>query len=247
MYIIGHTAIAYLFLKTLFVGTKKRLEPKIIIFIFVFANIIDVLHIGYVRIMIHNLFGTFLFAGVCALFFFKLKIIEKKQIIILMIATTAHIIGDYLFGEFYFLYPFAQTRFSTFGFHSLEHFMTESILVIIFLMVFLFSKDFNKLLKFINTKKKEFRKDFNLKKLFNPNLFTFYLFIAFYCFVIAQFIIFVRLNYFYLHNHFYYSQEFISFILLDLFVFAIFIIILSIIIIVKYNRYNRSSKFPKTN
>lgn len=60
-----------------------------------------------------------------------------------------------------------------------------------FLLLLFHSSDYNKLRTFISKEKKKFFNNLNFKAIYNPSLFTFYLFVVFYLFNAAQLSFFV--------------------------------------------------------
>ncbi len=193
MWIIGHTACAYLLIKLVYNLKKQKIGPNSVIFIFIFANLIDSLHFGILRIMTHNLIGTLLYSILWLFIFKKLKLIIKNDYPALLIAVSTHIITDILFSSYYLFFPFKSTSYSIFGWNSPEHLIVGSFIVILFIIVFILSGDFLKLKLFVREKRKNFFSEFYLKKIVKKQHFPFYLFIVFYLFLIAQFLIFLYL------------------------------------------------------
>lgn len=193
MWIIGHTAFAYLLIKFKYRVTKKRLDPNLIIFIFIFANLLDSLHFGNLRFFTHNQIGTVFYSLLWLFIFEKCKIIKKKDYVDLLIAVAAHVIGDILFSSYYIIYLFNITAYSIYGWNSTEHLIIGSVIVMLFITIFLFSGDSFKLENQIQEIKKNLFKGFSLKKIFNNSFFPFYLFLIFYLFTLIQFMIFIML------------------------------------------------------
>ncbi|MFX0060620.1 MAG: hypothetical protein ACFFC7_00360 [Candidatus Hermodarchaeota archaeon] len=195
MWIIGHTAFAYLSIKLIFVLTKRRLDPNLMIFIFIFANFIDTLHIGFLRNLLHNPLGTAIFSVFWLLFFEKCKVIRKGDFFVLLFAAGTHILTDVLFSEYLLLFPLNNMSYSIYGWNSPEHLIVGSVLVMVYMAVFYLSGDYYKLKDFVYKEKNKFTSDLTFKSIYNPSLFTFYLFIAFYLFTIAQFFLFILLKF----------------------------------------------------
>jgi len=193
MWIIGHTALAYLMIKLKYRIAKKRLDPNLIIFIFIFANLIDSLHFGILRFFLHNQVGTVFYSLLWLFIFEKCKIIKKKDYTDLLIAATAQAIGDILFSGYYLLDRFNPTVYYIYGWNSTEHLIIGSVMVMLFLIIFLFSGDCFKLENHIQGIKKNLLTGFSLKKIFNNSFFPFYLFLLFYLFTLVQFVIFIML------------------------------------------------------
>ena len=197
MLIVGHTALAYLLTRSLLSLEKSSSIPKSIFFIFLFANIIDVINFSLLRYFSHTLIGIFLFTGFWLVFFINFNIIEKRMFPIFLLATWSQIVGDYLFGEIYFFVPIINTSYSVDGYFCHFGYLIESIIFILFIVIFIIIKDFQKMKEFIHFEKNKFIKIFNFKKSSNPELYIFYLFIAFYLFAIAQFILFLNGTYYF--------------------------------------------------
>lgn len=195
MWIIGHTACAYLLTKLIYKFRKKKMQPDLIVFIFIFANLIDSLHLGILRNMSHCLIGTITYLILWLFILKKYKLIKKEDFPALFIAGSTHIIMDIIFSDYYVFYPFDSTLYSVYGWNSPEHMIVGSLIIIIFIIIFILSGDFLNLRLFIHEERKTFIKDFYFKKIFNKAHFTFSLFIVFYVFLIAQFLIFIILFY----------------------------------------------------
>ncbi len=193
MWIIGHTALAYLMIKLKYRIVKKRLDPNLIIFIFIFANLIDSLHFGILRFLTHNLVGTIFYTLLWLFIFEKCKIIKKKNYVDLLIAATAQVIGDILFSGYYLLDRFNAIVYYIYGWNSTEHLIIGSVIVMLFIIIFLFSGDSFRLENLIQEIKKNLFKGFFLKKIFKSSFFPFYLFLIFYLFTLVQLIIFIML------------------------------------------------------
>ncbi len=194
IWIIGHTAFAYLSIKLIFILTKRRLDPNLMVFIFIFANLIDALHIGFLRNLLHNPIGTVIFSAFWLLFFERCKIIKKRDLPVLFFAAGTHILTDVLFSEYLLLFPLNNVSYSIYGWNSPEHLIVGSVLVIVCMAVLYLSGDYYKLRNYLYEKKSKFISDFTFKSIYNPSLFTLYLFIAFYLFTIAQLFYFILLK-----------------------------------------------------
>lgn len=191
MLIVGHTALAYLMVRPLLSLDRSRVKPKNVFLIFIFANIIDVINFSFFRYFAHTLIGIFIFTGFWLIIFNKYNIIEKRIIPLFLLATCSHIIGDYLFGIIYFFGPIINTSYSVYGYdHLIGHF-AETIIFMIFFIIFMITQDFQKMNDFIHYEKEKFVKSYKLKNIFNSDLYFYYLFIVFYLFSITQFIHFI--------------------------------------------------------
>ena len=187
MLIVGHTALAYLMTRPFLNLDKSSLISKNIFFIFIFANIIDVINFSFLRYFSHTLIGIFLFTGFWLMFFIKFNIIEKRIFPLFLLAACSQIIGDYLFGEIYLFAPIINTSYTVYGGYCHLGQIAESFVFMIFYAVFVFSKDYHYMREFIHNEKQKFVKNFKIKKIFNPEFYIFYLFILFILFSIAQF------------------------------------------------------------
>ena len=197
MFIVGHTVFAYLVIRPLL--TLKRFEKTInksksIFFIFLFANIIDVIHYDYSRYYSHNLIGTFLIAGICIIIFYKLKLIEIKIIPFLLLATGTHVVADCLFSEYYLFAPFDRTAFSLFGFDSHIGMTVESILFIIFLLTFLMTNDYQEMKIFLDTERRNSIGNFDSTYKFIHGIIISLLYIGFTLFALAELAVFIVTN-----------------------------------------------------
>ncbi len=192
MFIIGHTALSYLVIRPFLFVDKHNLKPKTIFFIFIFANIIDIINIGLLRDLGHNLIGIFLFSGFWLLLFNRYDLIQKSFFPIFIILICLHVFADYLVSNFALFYPLNDTRYFVYYYDPHMGRLIEGIIATIFILFFITSKDFHKMKKFIGSEKIKFFKSFNRKNLFNPDLFIFYMFIAFYIFCFVQLFIFLR-------------------------------------------------------
>ncbi|MFQ6124639.1 MAG: hypothetical protein ACE5R6_08560 [Candidatus Heimdallarchaeota archaeon] len=115
MWVIGHTAFAYLIAKPIFVFFKKEQDPIFMLFIFTFANIIDVFHFGFLRYYSHNFIGTVVFSAFWLLFFGKFEEIEKKGFTVLLFVVGTHIIADLVFSDYFLLFPFNKKPYLVYG------------------------------------------------------------------------------------------------------------------------------------
>ena len=198
MYILGHTAFAYILIRPFYNYFDLRLEPKMVLLIFVFANLIDAIHFGAFRLAGHSIIGTVLFTAVWLIFFYYLKLIETHQVPILMAASFTHIVTDYWFSDYHFLFPLTEKGFVLFGFNSFEALLAGSIFGIIFILILLGTGDLGQLKKFIITQKMIFNEYCGIKNFYKSKFYFFFLFILIYLFIIGQFIIFLIMSYNYL-------------------------------------------------
>jgi hypothetical protein len=220
MYILGHTALGYLIARPFFKIDNEKYGPELLLFIFVFANIVDSIHIGWIRMVSHNLIGTFAYAGIWLIFFYKSGVMKAKYMPILLLATGSHIIADSYFAGYYFFIPFSFKGFSVFGFGSFEALITESILGILFFIVLIITKDLVILKKFLYTELKRFVKELNFKNMFLPEYYYSYLFIGFFVFVISQVLIYLISRYNFLLEGIWYQWLFFVVFIMFLVIFC---------------------------
>ena len=194
MYILGHTAFAYLLLRPFISFKDDKFGPEILLFIFIFANIVDAVHFGHIRVLAHNPIATFLFAGFWIVILNRVGLLRKSYLPFVLVAAASHIVGDYLFSEYHFLIPFSEAGFSVFGFNSYVAMVVESILAALFILVFSLSGDLKLMSQFIKLEKKIFINEFNFKNLFSPKFYYFDLYLLFYLFSLGQFVILIRIN-----------------------------------------------------
>ncbi len=194
MWIVGHTAFAYLIIWAYYTARRRRIQPILILFIFVFANLPDALHAGIFRAFTHNPAGTFLFAAFWLLFFNRFGLIEKRHFPVLLLATGTHVLNDYLFSGYQFLFPWNGTEFQVFAFNSFEDLLVESVLVLAFVMVLVAAGDVWRMKSYMQGEKRRLLHRFSLRNAFNPVFFPFYLFIAFFTVSILEFMFYTYLS-----------------------------------------------------
>ena len=195
MWVLGHSVVAYLLIKMIYFFKHEELEAESIIFIFIFANLIDSIHFGLLRLLGHNLIGTFLLALFWILVFGKIGIIKKKWYPMLFFASISHIVGDLLFSSYSLFWPFEPRVLSLYPWNSFEDIVIESLLTVCFIIIFYSSKDFEKLQRFFINEKTKFARDFKIRDFFDPSLFVFYVFVLFSTFASLQFILNLLQNY----------------------------------------------------
>jgi hypothetical protein len=195
MYIVGHTALAYLVLRP-FLSSKDKDFAVTIFFIFIFANIIDIFNYRFLRYYGHNLIGTWIIILVGAIIFKKLNLIEKKMIPFLIMATGTHVVADIIYSEYYIFAPFRDKAYSVIGFNPLLGQFTEAVLFGIFIIALLITKDHIKLIQFLANEKSKVVQSFENTKDFVKGSIVSLIFIAFILFSILQFFYFiVEFNY----------------------------------------------------
>ncbi len=194
MYVLGHTTFAYLILRSFTKYYEIKLEPRIILLIFVFANIIDSIHFGIFRFAGHNLIGTFIVTSTGLILLYNFKMIEFKHFPILFSASLTHVITDYWFSKYHWLFPLTDAGYVVFGFNSFEDMLAESFFGILFIIAFVLTGDFVLLKKFYAKEIKKVKNEFNFKNLFNQRFYYFYIMTIFYLFILGQFYFFNVLN-----------------------------------------------------
>lgn len=208
MWILGHTVLAYLIVKTLFSRPDTRFDGRIIFFIFIFANITDSLHIGPLRDVIHNPGGTFLYSMAWIWLFKRVHLIEQKHILILLAATGAHIIGDLLFSYYHPFLPFNDLGTTLYAWNSREDLIVESILAILFFIVMKRTGDLARLDAFIRVEMKKYPTWFDIRRLTKPTMFPSDLIILFFLFVVGQFVLNLIVNFDWLIHGVWFSWTF---------------------------------------
>lgn len=194
MWIVGHTAIAYLIIKFICICNKKEIPPRLLIFIFIYANILDSLHFGQLRFLSHNIIGAVLYSGFWILVFLKLNLIKKKEISILYLAMITHIIGDILCTSFPL--PLFSIDYYIWKFNAIEHLTFSIFMTIIFLIIFISSKDFQRVSDYLGNIRKSLYNKPSQKEYSHSNKLLMLLFIFYYFLLSAQFFLFL-LSYIY--------------------------------------------------
>ena len=194
MWIVGHTAFTYLLLKGSTTAVKRTLSGRAILFIFVFANILDATHIGFGRYLVHNPIGTFLFSSLWLYAFFYWGLIDRRLVPLLVSAVLCHIITDLLFGGYYFLIPSLWKEYAIFPWDAVEDLITETVLFVAFTIVFFLTKDFQRLKDYINNEARRFSKVHSVQKALRPKHFPFLLFTVLTLFSLAQIFVYSYKN-----------------------------------------------------
>ena len=151
MWVLGHTASAYLMAKCLCKIGKQEFHPRLILLVMIFGNILDATHIGGLRSILHSIIGAIIFIGIILFFFRKMDFISSFEVMVLSFSAGMHILTDWLFSTFQFLWPFSTDHVYLYGFNSVEHIIVGDIIGIIFLTVILISKDFKSLKTYIKS------------------------------------------------------------------------------------------------
>ncbi|MEW5937820.1 MAG: hypothetical protein AB1665_08410 [Candidatus Thermoplasmatota archaeon] len=186
MLILGHTALGYLFGRPLLTG---KVGGRQILIIFVFANLIDAVHLGPLRILTHNLIGTALFVCLWLSFFLHYHLIRVKEVPALAAASGAHVLGDWLFSGYAFFYPLDAKVYALYPWGSPEHMIASAVLGAVFLAILLESGDYRALRAYASMEYKRFLKGLNPRRLYEPKLFCSYLLVLFYLASFAQYLV----------------------------------------------------------
>lgn len=222
MYVLGHSAFAYILIATGYLVSSKKFRPEAVLFVLVFSNILDALHIGFLRTLIHNLIGTALFTAFWIFFFHRYRLIDTKHVPLLLFAVGTHVLADYLFSGYSFFFPLEHTAFQVYAFNSFENLFVESILGIAFAILFFAMSSYAGLKEFIAGERRKFVENFSWRRVYNPDLFNFYVFGAFFLFSVAQLPIFITGN---LER----LLDLVWFAWLFLFVLVLFLLVLGIV------------------
>jgi hypothetical protein len=195
MYVLGHTAFGYLLIRSFSNYSKFELEPKIIFLVLIFANIIDVIHVGIFRFAGHNLIGTSIVTGTGLILLYKFKMIERWHFPILFSASLTHVLTDYWFSKYHLLFPITDKGFVVFGFNTIEDLLAESFFGVFFIVILIFTGDIVILKKFIIKQKIKIKKYWNLRNIFNSRFYYFYVSVLFTLFILGQLFVYFTLNY----------------------------------------------------
>ena len=192
MWIVGHTALAYLVVRSGFFIAGKRPGPALIFMVLVFGNILDATHFGWLRDVTHNPAGPVLFTLLWALIFQRFGLVGKKDLGILMSAGAVHAAGDLVIGGYLPFFPFSGRAYYVWPWNSLEDLLLETILGAIFLAVLFLSRDYRGLVDFAADQRRDFLAAIRTRSLFRRELLHAYIFIAFYLLMVGQFVFYVR-------------------------------------------------------
>jgi hypothetical protein len=229
MWIVGHTAFAFLLIWVLYIIRGKRIQPSLVIFIFVFANLPDALHAGILRAFTHNPAGTFLFAVFWLLFFNRFGLIEKRHFPVLLLATGTHVLNDYLFSGYQFLFPWKDTEFRVFAFNSFEDLLVESVLVLAFVIILFTAGDAWRMKSYMQGEKRRLLNRFTLRNALDPGFFPFYLFVAFFTGSILEFLFYTYLSW----------HGLMALVWHNLLFFALFLLFLTALALIVFRRTSK--------
>lgn len=132
MWTIGHISLAYIMSRHCF--GKKPIRPVLLLSIIFIAFIPDFLHHGILWTLTHNMFFMLPFIIGVAWGMHKLGLIDRQEMIPLIIAGTTHIFGDVLFGSFGFYFPISGNIVGLFSWGS---YLDYSFEIFLFLVMFI--------------------------------------------------------------------------------------------------------------
>ena len=165
MWTIGHISLGYLFSRPGF--GKRPLRPVVLLTIFFFGLVPDALHHGIFWAISHTLYFQIPYIIVILWVLNKLEIIYRHELLPLFIAGFTHVLGDLLFGSFWFYFPFNLRRAGLFGWGSYLDLSVE-VCLFMFMMIILIVKGDLRNLKVVvkqkaqETRAQQFLQDFAL-------------------------------------------------------------------------------------
>ncbi|MGB9882534.1 MAG: hypothetical protein ACPLM9_05310 [Methanomassiliicoccales archaeon] len=136
MWLPGHLALSALAVLPVIeaIASKRSVNRiQVLAFLFFFSVFPDFLHIGELRILTHSLLGLSLSVAIITLLIWKLVGIDRILLSITIVASGLHLLGDWIFGHFYPLFPFSTQYFSINNFNTLLNMRTELLLFILVL------------------------------------------------------------------------------------------------------------------
>jgi hypothetical protein len=160
MWTIGHISLGYILSRPWF--GNKPLKPVSLLSIFFISVVLDGAHFYIFRTIMHNLVFFPPFTIVLLWGMYKLKIIEKFEIIPLFVAGLAHIIGDVLFGSFGVFIPITYTELGLFAWGGYLDLAVESLLAVIMFVYLFHSGDLDnlKIVKYFKQKENKAQRRF---------------------------------------------------------------------------------------
>jgi len=191
MWIVGHTALAYLVVSSGFAIARKKIEPTLLFMVFIFANLPDATHLGWFRDITHNPAGTVLFCLIWALIFQRLGLLKKGDMAILMGAGVVHAAGDLIHGGYLPFYPFSGAVYYYSPWNSPEDLLFETVLAAMMMAVLLRSRDYLGLTDLAARERRKFFEEFRWNRPLRKGLVYGYLFIAFYLLLVGQLLFFI--------------------------------------------------------
>ncbi|MBI5000257.1 MAG: hypothetical protein HZB92_01840 [Euryarchaeota archaeon] len=145
MYLLGHSAFAYLLCRLGYLAKKRDPDPRIVLLVMVFANVPDATHFGIFREMTHNVIGTVLFALLCMLVLERLKVVGQRDFPVLLFAALTHAWMDIFFSGYQIAFPPYFYSYTMFAWNSGTHIISEGLLGIGFVIVLYFSGDLGRM------------------------------------------------------------------------------------------------------
>jgi len=188
MWITGHTALAYLVVRSGFSLAGKKPGAGLLLMVFIFGNILDALHFGWLRNFTHNPFGTILFPLLWAYIFHWTGHLRKEDFPIVIGASVVHAAGDLVFGGYLPFFPFSWNVYMYDVWNSPANLIFESVVTVLFLAVLLWTGDWRALMEFGQEERRLFFERFAWRRPVQRALLNSYLFIAFYLLIIGQFV-----------------------------------------------------------
>ncbi len=194
MWILGHTALAYLMVRFVFRIKKTEPRPGLLLYVFLFANIQDALHFGALRQITHNFIGAVLFPLLWIYLFEKWGMIRKEDRFLLLAAALCHLIGDFGFSSFLPLVRagFREPRYWVWN--SVDNLVAESVLGIVFLVILVWSGDLRRLWDRIRKMRGDYQSLPEATGLLEPVRFPYLLFLLYCAFAWGQFFLSLILN-----------------------------------------------------
>jgi len=195
MWLLGHTALAYLILRFLFFRKGKEPEPYQLFYLLVFANILDAMHFGsFLRALTHSLAGAVLFPLAWIIFFRRSGTFTREDVPLMLTAALLHVVGDLLFAGFTPFLPLSSGSYTLFPWNGFLDQVVEGILGLVFLVVLVRSGDLKKLRQTIPREKERFFATHKAGASYFPVLFSFFLVLLFWAFAVGQFFYSLALN-----------------------------------------------------
>lgn len=220
MWLLGHTALAYLVAMGLLAipaaDSSKYLKNERTVFvllIFIFANWPDFTHVGVFRVFSHNLLTVLIVTTILIVAVMAYKRISLFEASVLFAASISHLIADCIFSSFYLYYPFNATVQAVFPFNGQEDIIAEIVIAIPFLILFAHSEAIwrsgltSREVPFLHGKVNAVTDFFSGGTAFS------WVFGTFLLFTVSQFIIYIWLSYAFLLNL---NAIYISFLILQL-------------------------------
>jgi len=157
MWLLGHSALAYFVVKmiwaasafirkdsatknkgskTISIAQRLAFTPALLLFLLPFANWPDFMHLGILRAFTHNLFAIALVPLLPLGILIALRFVTRFEAVLLYTASATHMLGDCVFGSFFFVNPLSDAYLGPFQFNGPEDLLFESIIGIAFILAF---------------------------------------------------------------------------------------------------------------